>query len=472
MATATGRPDHRLGFVSQTNEIADQALEVSGALPPWLSGSLLRTGPALFEVGGRSLNHLFDGMAMLHRFTIADGDASYGCRFLRSKAFAAASGGQLSYREFATDPCRALYRDVVTSYEPAPPTDNGNIALARLGDRFIAMSEAPMPLEFDAVTLEVAGVAYEAPGYHCTAHPHYEPRNEELIGYATAMTGHIGYRIYAQPADGGDQRVLAYVPLDQPSYMHSFGMTENYFVLIHSPLVVDPHEVLHGGRPFIESYRWKPELGAAFLVIDRHSGELVNRVEVDPFFCFHQINAYEEDGEIVFDLCEFASDQVIESFYLERLRSGEPPSVLPFPIRYRIPTHGRTVSRQPLGELVLEMPQINYAERNGRPYRYVYGTGIATFVGWLDQLSKLDVTSGEVKTWQQAGSFPGEPVFVARPDGDSEDDGVLLSVTLDVDRGNSFLLVLDARDLLELARVDAPQHIPWHFHGLFAENAH
>ena len=34
---------------------------VRGALPPWLRGTLLRSGPALWEVGERQLRHLNDG---------------------------------------------------------------------------------------------------------------------------------------------------------------------------------------------------------------------------------------------------------------------------------------------------------------------------------------------------------------------------------------------------------------------------
>ena len=45
---------------------------------------------------------------------------------------------------------------------------------------------------------------------------------------------------------------------------------------------------------------------------------------------------------------------------------------------------------------------------------------------------------------------------------------MLLSVVLDGERGNSFLLVLDARDLAELARAEVPHHIPFGFHGQFA----
>jgi carotenoid cleavage dioxygenase-like enzyme len=94
------------GFRSVTEEIASPvALSVTGALPSWLKGALLRTGPSKFEVGARTYNHWFDGLAMLHRFALADGGVTYTNRFLESKAFRAAGRPAISYAEFATDPC-------------------------------------------------------------------------------------------------------------------------------------------------------------------------------------------------------------------------------------------------------------------------------------------------------------------------------------------------------------------------------
>ena len=55
------------------------------------------------------------------------------------------------------------------------------------------------------------------------------------------------------------------------------------------------------------------------------------------------------------------------------------------------------------------------------------------------------------------------------PSGRREDEGVLLSVTLDPARGRSFLAVLDAGDLSELARAEVPHHIPFSFHGNYFE---
>jgi beta,beta-carotene 9',10'-dioxygenase len=54
---------------------------------------------------------------------------------------------------------------------------------------------------------------------------------------------------------------------------------------------------------------------------------------------------------------------------------------------------------------------------------------------------------------------------VARPGGEAEDDGILLSVVLDTRARTSFLLVLDAATLAECARAAVSHHIPFGFHG-------
>src|SRR5437868_5314675 len=103
-AETVARPGYRTGFATLDAETEVDSLPVEGAIPSWLSGMLLRNGPAKFEVGGRTVNHWFDGMAMLHRFSFAGGEVSYANRFLRSRAYEEAAAGQIAYREFATDP--------------------------------------------------------------------------------------------------------------------------------------------------------------------------------------------------------------------------------------------------------------------------------------------------------------------------------------------------------------------------------
>ena len=117
----------------------------------------------------------------------------------------------------------------------------------------------------------------------------------------------------------------------------------------------------------------------------------------------------------------------------------------------------------------LELPRIHDGRATAQPYRYVYGVGTREMCNFTDQLLKIDVETGAAQTWHEAGTYPGEPVFVPHPEGAVEDDGVVLSVVLDPDTEQSFLLVLDAASFEERARAPVPHAIPFGFHGQFFE---
>jgi carotenoid cleavage dioxygenase-like enzyme len=343
-------------------------------------------------------------------------------------------------------------------------SDNANVNITRLGEQVVAMTETPLPVIFDPATLATAGVASPAPGQHTTAHPHLDPETGEGLFYAVKFGPRTSYRLYAR-ADAKRQREIAKLPAARPAYMHSFGVTERYAVLTECPLVVNPLELARAARPFIENYRWEPERGTPFIVIDRHTGELAARVDAEPFFCFHHVNSFEDGDELVVDLAAYQDDEIIRAFYLDRLRAGGalPPVELR---RYRVPLRGGEARRETIAP-GFELPRINYRRHNGRPYRYVYGNNAAEGAGFVTQIQKGDVVEGGVAEWSEDGCYPGEPVFVATPSERTEDDGVVLSVVLDAKAERSFLLVLDARDLSEIARAEAPHAIPFGFHGQF-----
>ena len=79
--------DHRLGFADQTEEVRVDAVPVSGEVPAWLTGGLVRVTPAQMDFEKRSVSHWFDGMAMLNRFGFdGAGGVSYASRFLDTDA--------------------------------------------------------------------------------------------------------------------------------------------------------------------------------------------------------------------------------------------------------------------------------------------------------------------------------------------------------------------------------------------------
>ncbi len=345
-------------------------------------------------------------------------------------------------------------------------TDNANVNLVKLGERFVAMTETPLPVQFDADTLAAAGLAYRAPGQISTAHPHMDRKDRGMINYAAQLGPRSSYRFFHLAPEGEKPEVIARSSVREPAYMHSFGLTERWLVLMEFPLVVNPLSLAFSGRPYIENYRWKPELGTRIRLLSRTGGADLGPFRTEARFGFHHVNAYEDGDEVIVDVCTYPDDGIVQDLYLERLRAGKPitPGALE---RFRISTDTGEVSVEPLLEENIELPRINYGRCNERPYRYVWGVGSAG--GWLDRIVKGDVVAGTSRIWEQNGSYPGEPVFVAAPDARDEDDGVLLSVVLDGSRGTSFLLVLDASTLEERARAEVPHAIPFGFHGSFAK---
>lgn len=473
-AAETGEPEHRhsgeekrrLGFRTLQNEARDRELEVEGSIPGWVEGSLYRNGPAKFEAGSQELNHWFDGYAMLHLFDIREGGVRYSNRFLRSEAYRSTEGG-MTYGEFATDPCRDLFKRFFTFFKPPSFTDNANVNVARIADHYVAMTETPLPVRFDPETLETLGVEeYDVDGQLTTAHPHYDPWRKATLNYVTKFSLRNKYRVFEVPDDTGVQELLAGVGVDKPSYMHSFGMTRNYVVLVEFPLVVNPWKIVLGNRPFIESYEWRPERGTRFTVIEKDGGDVVARPHThEAFFAFHHVNAYEDGDRLVVDIAAYPDASIVEDLYLDSLRDQEFGPTEARLRRFHVKLSGE-IESETIADTAIELPRINYGRCNAQPYRYAYGAG-RRGDGFLDQLVKIDVEERDTAAWWEEDTYPGEPVFVEAPDPEGEDDGVVLSVVLDAAREASFLLVLDASSFTEVARARMPHAVPNGFHGFF-----
>jgi len=121
-----------------------------------------------------------------------------------------------------------------------------------------------------------------------------------------------------------------------------------------------------------------------------------------------------------------------------------------------------------LWPLFAELPRINDNLR-GLKYCIVYmiraikkdtkvsGTGIF----------KLNVCNGEKIQWSQEGQWASEPVFIPNPNSNNEDDGILLTAVLDDDLGQTYLLILDASTMKEVAKTEPSIHMPFGTHGIF-----
>ena len=460
---------YQLGLTTLEKEVEIERLPVSGQLPSWLSGTLVRNGPAKFEVGAQSFRHWFDGLSMLHRFTFKEGAVSYGNKFLQSRDYRESTAqDRITMPAFGTDPCRSIFQRVFSLFSPSL-SDNANVNITQIANHYIAMTETPLAIEFDPDTLKTLGVfdygKDKMAGIVTTAHPHFDFERALTINYIIKFSRVSKYNVYDIPAGSVQRKLIGTLPVQEPAYMHSFGMTENYVILVEFPLVVNPLRLLLAGKPFIENYEWKPARGTRFLLMSKRDGS-VKSYSSEAFFAFHHVNAFEQNGDVFVDIAAYPDKSIIDALYLQHLRAGDPIPSAELR-RYRLLAGGSTATYERLSSESIELPRLNYKRSNTKDYCYTYGVSARRPGDFTNQLIKVDVRERTAKVWRDENCYVGEPVFVAAPDAAAEDDGIVLSVVLNASQGNSFLLVLDAASFTELARAEAPHHIPFGFHGQF-----
>ncbi len=455
-----------IGFRSLTDEI-DYDCPVSGTLPDWLSGTLIRNGPAAFEMGGSSVDHWFDGLAMLHAFTFGDG-VTYRNRFVHSDAYESARNGNFE-SGFATG--ETTLRDRLKAFFFAEPYDNTNIITERIGDSYLALTELPRWVAFDPDTLETLGHAqYDGPepaGNLACAHLKRDPVTNELVNFETSFGRNCYYHVHSIRSATERDHICS-IPVDEPAYMHSFALTPNYVVLTEFPFVVNPLEFIKPGTqgPFVENFEWNPERGTRFFVIDRQQGTVVATLRTDAFFGFHHANAYEDGDEIVMDLETVPDAGAIEVLYLDNLRSGDFGGLSGRLERFRVNLESKTIDRERLYDGTA-LPTTS-PDRWCRKHRYVYAQSPdQQMTTWPEAVAKIDTEKRRAVEFADEGSYLSEPIFVPKPDGERPDDGVILTVALDPETEQSSLVVVDGESLVELARAELPHAIPFDFHGRF-----
>lgn len=424
-------------------------LRFDGRVPDWLRGTLIRNGPGLWQLGRSSVGHWFDGLAKLHAFHLNGSRMVYRSRFLRSPEWQGLqSRGCLTHPQFASDPCRSLFKKFASMFLPEVGC-NANVNIARLGQRYLALTETPMALEFDPETLETLGLYdYDNDGFRgpmTSAHPVLD--DGELFNFTVCLGRQSGYRGFRTRL--GPRQEFARCPTQRPSYLHSCALTSKEMLLWEGPFVVNPLHLLWRERPYIQNYRWKPELGSRLLRLGRNGD--VSTQELPPLFVFHLVQAFYRDSDLCLDMLAYPDASVIDQLYLDPLlRGGE--------VAKPLLTRCRGGRVEVLSSTPLELPRT--FEGFGQEYQAVYGIGCRQGP-FYDSLVRVEPESGDSLEWFEPGCFPGEPVPVIGP---APGDRLLLSVVLDEKREQSFLLALDER-LGELGRAYVPAIVPFGFHG-------
>ena len=113
---------------------------------------------------------------------------------------------------------------------------------------------------------------------------------------------------------------------------------------------------------------------------------------------------------------------------------------------------------------------------DGKPYCYFYAfspfnNNSKEEAHWaVVKVNVCEAGTQNTKVWFRPQYYPTEPIFVPRPGAKEEDDGVLLLNALDASStATSAVIILNATDLSELARIDhkTPHALPYMQHAAF-----
>ncbi|XP_075308477.1 beta,beta-carotene 15,15'-dioxygenase isoform X2 [Odontesthes bonariensis] len=499
--------------------------EVKGSIPRWLQGTLLRNGPGIFSLGETSYDHWFDGMSIMNSFAFKDGEVTHRSRFLRSDSYNSnMAANRIVVSEMGTmaypDPSKNFIVKAITFLNHTVPdfTDNGASNFVKYGNDYYAVSETNYIRKINPVTLETEDkVDYMKylPVNLATSHPHYDKEgNAYNIGTSIAEKGKTKYMLFKVPAvsekDKGKNvpalknvEVICTVPcrsLLTPSYYHSFSMTDNYIIFVEQPFKLD---ILKMATAYMRGVNWAscmkfcPDENTLIHLIDRKTGkEMEIKYHTGAMVIYHHVNAFEDDGHVVFDVIAYNDNSLYDMFYLSKLKEGagfhdegySKPSYRRFalPIRcdksiavgedlVKLKYTTASAVKEKEGKLTcqaetllegIELPRINY-EFNGKKHQFVYGNIVEESV-LSKEVAKFDTETKKIVCWSEDNCLPSEPVFVPRPNGESEDDGVVLSSVINSNPGQSgFILILDGKTFKEVARAYVHTDLQKDMHGLF-----
>jgi beta,beta-carotene 9',10'-dioxygenase len=458
----------RRGFLSRHEEGDVPALPVRGTLPAWLRGSLLLNGPALWELPQGRFRHWFDGLAQLHAIQIPGGgqQPSYRSRFLRSEAYQRSTAtGKPVLGGYGTGDGRGLLSRLLSIANP-PRTDNASVVMSRIGERWLATTESDRAHWFAPYTLDSLGELHwqdEQKLPLMAAHPCVDAQGRWWnVGIALGKT--CEYRLFHTAGDGR-REVKAAIPVRRAGYLHAFALTATHAVLWENALRAQPLRFLFSGEPYIEHFDWLPAQGSRLHAVSLADGS-VRSWDAPPLLAFHAVQAFDAGQDVVLDLCT-TEPGVNGILMLDHLRAEAiDPEWVSHHCRFVLSPGAREAHVEILPGR-FDLPQVHPAWALQGSVRHVFGAGVTedTPGEFLNQVVKLDHQTGRLRHWRREHATSLEPLFVPRPGGTADDDGVLLVHTLADDDPGSVIVALDAATLQELACIELPHVIPFGFHG-------
>ena len=263
-----------------------------------------------------------------------------------------------------------------------------------------------------------------------------------------------------------------------PGYTHFIQTTEKYILVPQTSYRFDycvdyknAGKVVPG---FLKSYAWHANVNASILIFERQDMTKVHHVYL-PYakFFTHDVNAYEDDTHVYLDT--LAYDNADPYLQVTRVQdvikdTAWAASIIRIAIEKRswsfdAAKSGPLTDPDPYGKA--EFTMINYEKYHQKDYTFTYFVANALYRGAA--IAKLNVKTKKSIVWKPPlGYYPQEPIFVQADNAVGEDDGIILcSGPVSNPPGTSFLAILNAKDLSQIALIKNPNAAPFGLHNRY-----
>jgi len=440
--------------------------EIVGQVPDYVRGTYYLNGPALFARGGLRYRHWLDadGMVCALRF---DGDGvTFTNRFVRSTKFTTEEeAGRRLFRAFGTAFENDRLMHGVGLQSPV------NVSVYPAFGTLLAFGEQGLPWELDPVTLETRRQYTFGDRLNeispFSAHANVDFDTGELFNFGISFSARRPCINLYRFSPTGEMVFRRRVAIEVPCSVHDFGISSEYVVIYLAPHVLHMSELMEEGATLLDSLHWEPERGSQLIVARREDGEEVARVPVGSAYSLHQINCFEEGGQLVVDVVELdrpVYDQYDVPNLFTEVRTAQP-------VRYVVDLEaGSVVERRTLlYRSLCDFPAIDtrLATRDYDDF-WVLGISASEHPGrkFFDQVVHLRWSSEETGIWQAPPGhyLGGEPIFLADPADDHR--GAVICQQFDAERRRSAFLLFDAHNVaagpVAELRLRRPVHLGFH----------
>ena len=437
------------------------------ALPAGLRGTLYRNGPARMRRGATAYQHWFDGDGMMNGFGIDGTSLRHHARMIRTDKYVAEEkAGRFLYPGFGSRIPDSL---------PIGKSDNVNVAntsVLPLGDELLALWEGGSPWRVDPQSLETLGRKVWSPetdGVAFSAHPKVDSDGTVWsFGYLAGSGKLVLYKLDPR----GALRETRLIDAPNADMVHDFAITQRWLVFVLMPLVFD-RESPRGNGSFIAKFQWRPERAGVALLVDKHTLEVVHRIETPATAFFHIGNAW-DDGESVrvqlmrVDDFEALMGNIFDS--LQRRPMKTPAHTGPIELVADL-RHGRATLRS-LSHEAAEFPKVDPRHLGRRTRSLFVASRSAAMPGELfgmNVVARMDTDSGRMQRFDYgAETLVEEHVFVPRA-GAPEGKGWLVGTALNRVTRQTTFSVFDAMaiDAGPIAQARLPYGLPLGLHGAF-----